>query len=83
MLRCIRSRETVQKDIAPLIFALRVEGNRLFMRLASGNSNLRADSVVNHLNKNFGVNIKINDICRTAQLVGVKDKFVDVEELLK
>lgn len=75
--------ETVQKDIAPLIFALRVEGNRLVMRLASGNSNLRADSVVNHLNKNFGVNIKINDICRTAQLVGVKDKFVDVEELLK
>ncbi|MDE6605436.1 MAG: TIGR03936 family radical SAM-associated protein [Clostridia bacterium] len=75
--------EVVQKDVAPLIYGLRVEENRLFMRLASGNANLRADSVVNHLNKKFGVNIKINDICRTAQLVSVEGKFVDVEELLK
>ncbi|MDE6869850.1 MAG: TIGR03936 family radical SAM-associated protein, partial [Clostridia bacterium] len=75
--------EVVQKDVAPLIYGLRVDGNRLFMRLASGNANLRADSVVNHLNEKFGVNIKINDICRTAQLVSVEGKFVDVEELLK
>ncbi|MDE7349185.1 MAG: TIGR03936 family radical SAM-associated protein [Clostridia bacterium] len=75
--------EVVQKDVAPLIYGLRVDGNKLFMRLASGNSNLRADSVVNHINEKFGINIKINDICRTAQLISVQGNFVDVEELLK
>lgn len=53
------------------------------MRLASGNANLRADSFVNHLNERFGLNIKINDICRVAQLVEVDGKFIDVEEVLK
>ncbi|MDE5655107.1 MAG: TIGR03936 family radical SAM-associated protein [Clostridia bacterium] len=75
--------EVVEKDIASLIYALRVDGNHLFMRLASGNANLRADSFVNHINEKFGLNIKINDICRVAQLVGVDGKFIDVEELLK
>ncbi|MDE7191795.1 MAG: TIGR03936 family radical SAM-associated protein [Clostridia bacterium] len=75
--------EVVQKDVAPLIYGLRVDGNKLFMRLASGNANLRADSVVNHINEKFRTNIKINDICRTAQLVSVQGNFVDVEELLK
>ncbi|MDE6276266.1 MAG: TIGR03936 family radical SAM-associated protein [Clostridia bacterium] len=75
--------EVVQKDVAPLIYGLRVENNKLFMRLASGNANLRADSVVNHLNEKFGIDIKINDICRKAQLVGEKGNFIDVEELLK
>lgn len=75
--------EVVQKDVAPLIYGLRVDGNKLFMRLASGNANLRADSVVNHINDKFRTNIKINDICRTAQLVSVQGNFVDVEELLK
>ena len=75
--------EVVQNDVAPLIYGLRVDGNKLFMRLASGNSNLRADSVVNHINEKFGINIKINDICRTAQLISVQGNFVDVEELLK
>lgn len=75
--------EVVEKDVAPLIYAMRVEGNKLYMRLASGNANLRADSIVNHLNERFGLDIKINDICRTAQLVEVDGKFIDVEELLK
>ena len=75
--------QIVEKDVAPLIYGLRVENNKLFMRLASGNANLRADSVVNHLNEKFGVDIKINDICRTSQLVGEKGNFIDVEELLK
>ena len=75
--------EVVQKDVAPLIYGMRVENNKLFMRLASGNANLRADSVVNHLNERFSVDIKINDICRIAQLVGERGNFTDVEELLK
>lgn len=75
--------QIVKKDVAPLIYTLRVEGARLYMRLASGNANLRADSFVNHLNERFGLNIKINDICRVAQLVEVDGKFIDVEEVLK
>ena len=75
--------ETVEKDVAPLIYAMRVEGNKLYMRLASGNANLRADSVVNHLNGKYGLDIKINDICRTAQLVELDGKFIDVEDMLK
>ena len=75
--------EVVEKDVAPLIYSLRVEDNKLYMRLASGNANLRADSVVNHLNDKFGLNIKTNDICRQAQLVELDGKFIDVEELLK
>ncbi|MDE6371907.1 MAG: TIGR03936 family radical SAM-associated protein, partial [Clostridia bacterium] len=57
-----RKGEVVQKDVAPLIFGLRVDGNRLFMRLASGNANLRADSMINHLNERFVVNIKTKDL---------------------
>ena len=75
--------EIVEKDVAPLIYGLKVENNQLYMRLASGNSNLRADSVVNHLNIKYGLDIKINDICRTAQLIGADDKFIDVEDMLK
>lgn len=75
--------EVVEKDVASLIYALKVDGNKLYMRLASGNANLRADSVVNHLNDKYGLNIKINDICRTAQLVEQDGNFIDVEELLK
>ena len=75
--------EVVEKDVAPLIYALRAEGNKLYMRLASGNANLRADSVVNHLNYKYGLNIRINDICRTAQLIEKDGVFIDVEELLK
>ena len=75
--------EVVEKDIAPLLYGLRVENNKLFMRLASGNANLRVDSMVNHINEKYGVDIKINDIRRTAQLVEKDGKFIDVEDLLK
>lgn len=75
--------EVVQKDVAPLIYGLCVENNKLFMRLASGNANLRADSVINHINEKYGVDIKINDICRQAQLIGERGNFINVEEVLK
>lgn len=75
--------ELMEKDIAPMLYSLKVEDNRLFMRLASGNTNLRCDNVVEHINNKFGVNIKINDIFRIAQLVKVGYEFVDVEEVLK
>lgn len=75
--------EIIEKDVAPMIYALNVEGNKLNMSLACGNVNLRADNLINHINNKFGLDIKVNDICRTAQLVTVDGKFIDAEELLK
>lgn len=75
--------EVVLKDIAPTVFSLKVDGNTLYMRLASGNVNLRCDDVVRHINEKFLCDIKTNDIFRTAQLIGDKENFRDVEEVLR
>lgn len=75
--------ETIEKDIAPMLYSLKVSGKELYMRLASGNTNLRCDSMAEHINAKFNVNIKINDIFRTAQLIESGDGFCDVEEVLK
>ncbi|MDE7078572.1 MAG: TIGR03936 family radical SAM-associated protein [Clostridia bacterium] len=75
--------EAVEKNIADLIYDLKVEGNTICMRLASGNANLRADSFVGHINEKFGCNIKTNDIVRAAQLVLKDGRMTDVEEILK
>lgn len=75
--------EAVEKDIAGLIYDLKVDGNALYMRLASGNANLRADSFIEHINSKFACNIKTNDIIRTAQLVMKDGVMTDVEEILK
>lgn len=75
--------EILEKDIAPMIYSVKVDGNDLYMRLASGNTNLRCDNVVQHINEKFACDIKINDIFRTAQLIGESGSFKDVEEVLK
>ncbi|MDE6189450.1 MAG: TIGR03936 family radical SAM-associated protein [Clostridia bacterium] len=79
----VKKGEKVKKDIARLVFGLRVDGNTLYMRLACGNENLRADSFVEHINEKFGCKIKINDIVRTAQFAMKDGKMTDVEEILK
>ena len=75
--------EAVQKEIRCLEFDDKVQGNKLIMRLASGNSNLRAVNFLAHINAKYGCDIKTNDILRTAQLVSIAGNFVDVEEILK
>lgn len=75
--------EAVDKDIAPLIYGLSVQGDKLYMRLASGNANLRADSLIKHFNEKYRCDIKVNDVVRTAQLVESNGKLIDAEELLK
>ncbi len=83
VIRSMKKGEAVQKEIRSLVFDVKVQGNKLFMRLASGNSNLRADDFVAHINAKYGCDIKTNDILRTAQLVSIAGNFVDVEEILK
>lgn len=75
--------ESLQKDVAPMVYSLAVEGKVLYMRLASGNTNLRCDDMIRHINGKFGCDIKINDTFRTAQLIGEKGSFRDVEEVLR
>ncbi len=75
--------EAVKKDIADLVFDLKVDGNTLYMRLASGNANLRADSFIAHINGKFGCDIKANDVTRTAQLTYIDGELQDAEELLR
>ena len=72
-----------EKDVSSLIYDLKVDGNNLYMRLASGNDNLRADAFIENINSKFSCDIKINDIARTAQLVNVCGELKDVEEFLK
>ena len=83
VIETLKKGEKVQKDIARLVYGLRVEGNTLYMCLASGNDNLRADSFIEHINEKFGCKIKINDIVRTAQLAMKDGKMTDVEEILR
>ena len=83
VIRSMKKGEAVQKEVRSLVFDVKVQGNKLFMRLASGNSNLRADDFVAHINAKYGCDIKTNDIVRTAQLVSIAGNFVDVEEILK
>ena len=83
VIRSMKKGEAVSKEVAPLIYEIKVQGNSLYMRLASGNANLRADDFVNYINAEYGCSIKTNDIVRTAQLALIDEKFVDVEELLK
>lgn len=83
VIRSMKKGEAVQKEVRSLVFDVKVQGDKLFMRLASGNSNLRADDFVAHINAKYGCDIKTNDILRTAQLVSIAGNFVDVEEILK
>ncbi len=83
IIKSMKKGEAVQKEIRSLVFDVKVQGDKLFMRLASGNSNLRADDFVAHINAKYGCDIKTNDIVRTAQLVSIEGNFVDVEEILK
>ncbi|MDE5549100.1 MAG: hypothetical protein K2J13_02485, partial [Clostridia bacterium] len=79
----VKKGEAVEKDIANLIYDLKVDGNVLYMRLASGNANLRADSFIEHINSKFACNIKTNDIVRTAQLLLKDGVMTDVGDILK
>ena len=75
VIRSMKKGEAVQKEVRSLVFDVKVQ--------ASGNSNLRADDFVAHINAKYGCDIKTNDIVRTAQLVSIAGNFVDVEEILK
>ncbi|MEG2540266.1 MAG: TIGR03936 family radical SAM-associated protein [Clostridia bacterium] len=59
------------------------ENGLLGLKLSSGIINLRADRVLDTLNKMFGLSMTLPNVKKVAQYVCLDNKFVDVDEYLK
>ena len=75
--------EIIQKDVRGMLFSIFVDGRNIWVRSASGNTNLRIDSFVKHLIKEYNIETTMNDITRLAQFVQLDGKFVGVDDYLK
>ena len=75
--------EIIQKDVKPMLFDIFVDGKDLWVRAASGNVNLRIDSLIQHFIKEYKIQTTINDITRLNQLVKLEDKLIAVDDYLK
>ena len=75
--------ETIKKDIRSMLFSIFVDGRNIWVRSASGNTNLRIDSFVKHLIKEYNIETTMNDITRLAQFVQLDGNFVGVDDYLK
>lgn len=71
------------KDVRPLIHAVSAVKNGLVVKLATGNTNLRADRLVNALNADFGLDVLLTDVVKTAQFVCQNGKITNVDDYLK
>ncbi|MBO4555094.1 MAG: DUF2344 domain-containing protein [Clostridia bacterium] len=75
--------EVVKEDVADKIFGVFEQDGQLVLRLATGNTNLRPDRLVDALNAKLGAQINPTDIVKIRQFVKVEDALVDVDEALK
>ena len=75
--------QIIQKDVRPMLYDIFVDGKDLWVRCASGNTNLRIDSFLAHLKKEYEIDTTINDITRLKQLVQIDDKLIGVDDFLK
>ena len=75
--------EIIQKDVKGMLFSIFVDGRSIWVRSATGNTNLRIDSFVKHLIKEYNIDATMNDITRLAQFVQLDGKFVGVDDYLK
>jgi radical SAM-linked protein len=69
-------------DGRPLIYNLESDGDKLIARLALGNTNLRADRLLYHLNSVYGTDGSVSDIVRIAQYGG-EGKFINFDTILE
>lgn len=76
----VKKDETICKDARPLIYKIEEEDGNLILLLATGNSNLRIDSFMLSLKKNFNLNYNLNDVIRVGQFSFDGKQLVDVEE---
>ena len=75
--------EIIQKDVRSMLYSIFVDGKNLWIRSATGNTNLRIDSFVKHLIKVYNIDTTMNDITRLAQFVQLEDKLIGVDDYLK
>ena len=75
--------EVIQKNVRSMLYSIFVDGKNLWIRSATGNTNLRIDSFVKHLIKVYNIDTTMNDITRLAQFVQLDDKLIGVDDYLK
>lgn len=70
-------------DIAPLLHTIDIDENGIKMVVSSGNPNLRPDRLIEEWNSLYPLNIDINDITRTNQLIASNDIVINADEYIK
>lgn len=74
--------EIVREDVASKIFGAFEENGNLVLRLATGNTNLRPDRLVDELNKRFAASFNATDVLKVRQFFSVDGEYVDADSLL-
>ena len=75
--------ETVYKDVAPLINALKVYPDRLNVSLAAGNTTLRPDKFVEFLAERYGFNAFTTDLWKYEQYVRENGVLLEMDKYLE
>ncbi len=75
--------ETVYKDVAPLINALKVYHDRLNVSLAAGNTTLRPDKFVEFLAERYGFTAVTTDLWKYEQYVRENGVLLEMDKYLE
>lgn len=75
--------EKETKKIRKQIYGISLDGSVITVRLATGNSNLRADRIAAQFNADFNTQIKTASILKIKQFVARENGFEEVDEFLK
>lgn len=78
-----RKGETIKEDVSSKIFDIFSDNGKLAMRLATGNTNLRPDRLVNTLNEMFKESMVATDIIKTRQYYQGEDGLIDADAYLE
>ncbi|MDD4839640.1 MAG: TIGR03936 family radical SAM-associated protein [Clostridia bacterium] len=75
--------EEVTEDVGDKIFGIWEKNGQTFIRVASGNNNLRVDRVANQIAKDFNKELVIPKILKVAQYVKIENELIEVDEYLR
>ena len=75
--------ETVIKDVAPLINAIKVYPDRLNLSLAAGNTTLRPDKFVEFLADKYDFRVRTTDLWKYEQYVREKGVLLEMDSYLE
>lgn len=68
-----------QKDVAPNLFAIRVEEDCVWVCLGAGNNSIKPSLLADAIHEEFGVNFAYEDIVRRAQYVRLDGILTEVD----